>query len=97
MDRNSRFLMRSFKKYYRANTPVLPDRFSRREFGFMFFDKSFVQRHMSFRSQDDLRRFMTGQVPAHSYYSTSYYRRPDAPTMDEKGWMGAELIFDLDV
>ena len=96
MDRNSRFLMRSFKKYYRANTPVLPDRFSRREFGFMFFDKSFVQRHMSFRSQDDLRRFMMGQVPAHSYYSTSYYRRPDAPTMDEKGWMGAELIFDLD-
>lgn len=96
MDRNSRFLMKSFKKYYRANTPVLPDRFSRREFGFMFFDKSFVQRHMSFRSQDDLKRFMMGQVPAHSYYSTSYYRRPDAPTMDEKGWMGAELIFDLD-
>jgi DNA primase small subunit len=96
MDRNSRFLMKSFKKYYRANTPVLPDRFSRREFGFMFFDKSFVQRHMSFRSQDDLRRFMMGQVPAHSYYSTSYYRRPDAPTMDEKDWMGAELIFDLD-
>lgn len=96
MDGNSRFLMKSFRKYYRVNTPILPDRFSRREFGFMFFDKSFVQRHMSFRSQDDLRRFMIGQVPAHSYYSTSYYRRPDAPTMDEKGWMGAELIFDLD-
>lgn len=89
-------MMKSFRKYYRANTPMLPDRFSRREFGFMFFDKTFVQRHMSFRSQDDMRKFMIGQVPAHSYYSTSYYRKPDAPTMDEKDWMGAELIFDLD-
>lgn len=96
MDGNSRFLLKSFRKYYRVNTPIMPDRFTRREYGFMFFDKSFVQRHMSFRNPDELHRFMEGQVPAHSYYSTSYYRKPNAPTMDEKEWMGAELIFDLD-
>ena len=96
MDSNSRFLLKAFRKYYRANTPILPDRFTRREFGFMFFDRSYVQRHMSFASPEELRRFMVGQVPSHSYYSTSYYRKPDAPTMDEKDWMGAELIFDLD-
>jgi len=96
MDSNQRFLLRMFRKYYRANTPFLPDRFTRREFGFMFFDKTFVQRHIGFHSSDELHRFMESQVPSHSYYSTAYYRTPDAPTMEEKGWMGAELIFDLD-
>ena len=96
MDSNARFLLKAFRKYYRANTPILPDRFTRREFGFMFFDRTYVQRHMSFGSPQELHRFMLGQVPSHSYYSTSYYRKPDAPTMDEKEWMGAELIFDLD-
>ncbi len=96
MDSNQRFLLKTFRKYYRANTPFLPDRFTRREFGFMFFDKTFVQRHIGFHSSDELHRFMESQVPSHSYYSTAYYRTPDAPTMEEKGWMGAELIFDLD-
>ena len=96
MDSNQRFLFKAFRKYYKVNTPILPDRFTRREFGFMFFDKTYVQRHMGFSTPGDLHRFMMGQVPSHSYYSTSYYRKPDAPTMDEKGWMGAELIFDLD-
>ena len=96
MDSNQRFLLKEFRKYYRENTPILPDRFTRREFGFMFFDRNYVQRHMSFARPEDLHRFMLGQVPSHSYYSTSYYRKPDAPTMDEKGWMGAELIVDLD-
>ncbi len=96
MDSNQRFLLKAFRKYYRSNSPILPDRFTRREFGFMFFDRTYVQRHMGFARPEELNRFMIGQVPSHSYYSTSYYRRPNAPTMDEKGWMGAELIFDLD-
>lgn len=96
MDSNQRFLFKAFRKYYRVNTPIMPDRFTRREFGFMFFDKNYVQRHLSFTRPEDLHKFMLGQVPSHSYYSTSYYRKPNAPTMDEKGWMGAELIFDLD-
>ena len=96
MDSNQRFLLKQFRKYYRENTPILPDRFTRREFGFMFFDRTYVQRHMGFARPEELHKFMLGQVPSHSYYSTSYYRKPDAPTMDEKEWMGAELIFDLD-
>ncbi|MBO4798464.1 MAG: DNA primase catalytic subunit PriS [Candidatus Methanomethylophilaceae archaeon] len=96
MDANGRFLYKAFKRYYRDNRPLMPDRFTRREFGFMFFDRSFVQRHLSFRTPEELSAFMSGQIPSHSYYSTSYYRKPDAPKMDEKGWMGAELIFDLD-
>jgi len=96
MDPNSRFLLKSFRKYYKENAPLMPERFTKREFGFMFFDRQMVQRHMGFSNPDDLRKFMIAQVPSHSYYSTAYYRRPDAPTMEEKEWLGAELIFDLD-
>ncbi|MCL1810777.1 MAG: DNA primase small subunit PriS [Methanomassiliicoccaceae archaeon] len=96
MDSNSRFLLKSFRKYYRENHPIMPDRFTKREFGFMFFDRQMVQRHMSFPTPEELNRFMIAQVPSHSYYSTAYYRKPSAPTMDEKEWLGADLIFDLD-
>lgn len=74
----------------------MPERFGRREFGFMFFDRTYVQRHLSFGRTGDLHRFLIGQVPSHCYYSTAYYQKPDAPTMDEKIWLGADLIFDLD-
>ncbi|MCL2143345.1 MAG: DNA primase catalytic subunit PriS [Methanomassiliicoccaceae archaeon] len=96
MDQNSRFLLKAFRRYYKANAPVLPERFGRREFGFMFFDRTFVQRHLGFTKADDVRRFLIAQVPSHCYYSTAYYRDPAAPTMDEKMWLGADLIFDLD-
>jgi DNA primase small subunit len=96
MDANSRFLLKSFRKYYKENHPIMPDRFTKREFGFMFFDRQMVQRHMGFPTPEELNRFMIAQVPSHSYYSTAYYRKPSAPTMEEKEWLGAELIFDLD-
>jgi len=96
MDSNSRFLLKSFRKYYKDNPIIMPSRFGRREFGFMFFDRNFVQRHMGFTRPEDVNKFMVTQVPSHSYYSTAYYRKPDAPTMEEKMWLGADLIFDLD-
>jgi len=96
MDQNSRFLLKAFRRYYKNNAPVLPDRFTKREFGFMFFDRNFVQRHLGFARADDVRRFLIAQVPSHCYYSTAYYKIPAAPTMDEKVWQGADLIFDLD-
>ena len=96
MDQNSRFLLKAFRKYYKDNPIMMPSRFGRREFGFMFFDRNYVQRHMGFSRPADINRFMVTQVPSHSYYSTAYYRRPDAPTMEEKTWLGADLIFDLD-
>jgi len=74
----------------------MPDRFAKREFGFMFFDRTFVMRHLSFPKRAALRRYLVEQVPSHAYYSCAYYEKPDAPTMAEKNWLGADLIFDLD-
>jgi DNA primase small subunit len=35
-------------------------------------------------------------IPSDVYYSSAYYRQPDAPEMGMKGWVGADLIFDID-
>ncbi|MDD4669335.1 MAG: DNA primase catalytic subunit PriS [Methanomethylophilus sp.] len=95
LDANSRFLFKLFRRYYRTNEPLMPDRFTKREFGFIPFGRT-MQRHLGFTSPEDLRAFLISRVPAHSYYSTAYYRYPAKPVMEEKEWMGAELIFDLD-
>jgi len=93
---STEFLREQFRRYYRSRRPTLPDRFGRREFGFMFWTAGIVQRHVGFSKEDDLRGFLTNRVPAHAYYSSAYYETPDAKTMEEKGWLGADLVFDLD-
>jgi len=92
----TQFLKAQFHRYYDTTKPTLPDRFGRREFGFMFWTAGIVQRHLGFSREEDLRSFLTTRVPAHAYYSSAYYETPNAPTMEEKGWLGADLIFDLD-
>ena len=90
------FLHHHFQSYYRVAPVDLPDRFSRREFAFVFFGGRGMLRHLSFSKKQALYDFVGTRAPAHAYYSTAYYQTPDARTMQEKGWMGAELIFDLD-
>ena len=90
------FLRAQFHRYYDSTKPSLPDRFGRREFGFMFWTAGMVQRHLGFSKEEELKAFLTSRVPAHAYYSSAYYEKPGAPTMEEKGWLGADLIFDLD-
>ncbi|MFQ6059819.1 MAG: DNA primase catalytic subunit PriS [Thermoplasmata archaeon] len=90
------FVRSRFRDYYKECKLYLPDRHSRREFGFMFFDSDFVQRHTSFESKNELKQFLVDRVPAHVYHSAAYYEKPDAPTMAQKNWLGSDLIFDLD-
>lgn len=86
----------AFARYYDDPDLRLPPRFGRREFGFLFFDRDGMQRHTSFDRVDELTGFVQDKIPEHCYYSTAYYEQPDADTMDGKGWLGADLIFDLD-
>ncbi|HIH77191.1 MAG TPA: DNA primase small subunit PriS [Methanomassiliicoccales archaeon] len=96
MNREIEFAMDLFREYYRRSPPPAPADLRDREFGFMFFDRDFVRRHMGFLEENDYRRFLVNQVPSHAYFSSALYQRPSAPTMDLKGWKGADLIFDLD-
>ncbi|HVE53346.1 MAG TPA: DNA primase catalytic subunit PriS [Ramlibacter sp.] len=85
-----------FAWYYDHHDVPLPTRYGRREFGFMFLAKTFMVRHQAFGSAEEFHRYLVQHAPAHAYYSTAYYENPRAETMREKGWLGADLIFDLD-
>jgi DNA primase small subunit len=90
------FLQEWFRRYYRDAAIPAPRRFARREYGFVFFDQAGMTRHKGFRQHDELLELLRERAPAHVYHSSAYYETPDASTMQEKGWMGADLIFDLD-
>ena len=53
-------------------------------------------RHKSFSDMESVRNFLC-ERPQHScFYSTAYWKRPHEYKMSDKGWLGADLIFDLD-
>ncbi|MFX0198427.1 MAG: hypothetical protein ACFFCW_20090, partial [Candidatus Hodarchaeota archaeon] len=52
-------------------------------------------RHKVFRSVGALRSSLKTIVPSDVYYSSSYYEKPKEE-MKAKGWLGADLIFDID-
>jgi len=74
----------------------VPPDLEAREWGFLSFDDSGMRRHKSFSSRGELSDYVRSIVPRHVYHSAAYYQRPGAPTMKEKLWTGADLIFDLD-
>jgi len=90
------FLKKQFHWYYKNSKIGLPDRFGKREYAFILFGGKGMIRHIGFNKRKDFFDFLVDRVPCHVYYSSAYYQKPDAPTMQEKKWMGAELIFDLD-
>jgi DNA primase small subunit len=90
------FLKKRFSDYYSEAEMFLPDRFGRREWGFMFLGENFMKRHMAFFNRKELKEFLVKKIPAHVYHSAAYYETPGASTMAEKNWLGADLIFDLD-
>jgi DNA primase small subunit len=93
------FLRQRFGEYYRGSILAAPSSLPEREWGFLFFEmapKIQMRRHMAFGGKDELFNYIRTLVPAHVYYSSAYYEIPGAPTMAEKHWTGADLIFDLD-
>ncbi len=94
------WLQSRFANHYRYNPPPMPDRFTRREFGYILFPDRpgpppFI-RHKSYETADRFLWYLQKQGPHSVYYSTAYYRRPGEMKMLDKQWLGAELIFDLD-
>lgn len=91
------FIQQKFAEYYRQNSGSIeaPSSIDRREFAFLLHKEKMMMRHRGFKSVDDLRTALGDVVPAHVYYSTAYYQNPEEE-MDAKGWLGADLFFDID-
>jgi DNA primase small subunit len=94
------WLQARFARHYREQPAELPDRFTRREFGFILWPDRpgpppFI-RHRAYTDSSKLAWYMGKRGPHSAYYSTAYYRHPGEKMMVDKEWLGAELIFDLD-
>lgn len=85
-----------FGQYYRSSTFWRPPRMPKREWMFIPFGGAPPLRHKSFRSEQELRQFLSERAMHSCFYSTAYWQKPYELKMDDKNWQGADLIFDLD-
>ena len=90
------FVISLIRAYYKSTKKIATDRVEAREFGAGTFERKIAYRHLYFRDEAGLYSFLQERAPAYVSYSVAYYNRPDARPMPNKGWIGAELIFDLD-
>jgi DNA primase small subunit len=91
------FIQDKFAEYYKQQSASImaPSTLERREFGFLLLEKKVMLRHKGFRDVEALRSSLATVVPSDVYYSSAYYERPEEE-MKAKGWLGADLIFDID-
>jgi DNA primase small subunit len=52
-------------------------------------------RHLTFKSEGELKAQLVKEAPRSVYYSIAYYHEPTLP-MQEKDWKGADIAFDID-
>jgi DNA primase small subunit len=90
------FLRKTYKQFYFKNSHMIemPSKMSEREFGYIPFGEGMV-RHLSFKTGGELVAKIVKEAPSSVYCSNALYFEPTLP-IEEKGWKGAELIFDID-
>jgi DNA primase small subunit len=98
MERKEDFLRKRFRKYYYENVYKIqaPQRLSEREIGYLTFYPEKMIRHLTLRSEGELRALLIHEAPKSVYYSSAYYDDPSAP-INTRVWKGADLIFDIDL
>lgn len=91
------FVKAMFRKFYQSQSLLKSffiSKMDKREFGFSLFE-GWMLRHKLFKKVEDLEDFLRDSVPSDAYFSCAYYENPEAE-MNKKGWLGADLIFDID-
>ncbi len=94
----SRFALR-FSEYYDSISPKsiwTPPRLRTREWMFIPWGGAPPDRHRAFSDKNSLHSYLRSRAPHSCFHSTAYYQEPSQLKMAEKGWLGADLIFDLD-
>jgi len=94
----SRFALR-FSEYYQSLSVSdiwAPPRLRSREWMFIPWGSKPPDRHRALPTKGDLLSYLQTRGPHSCFHSTAYYEDPGQRKMSEKGWLGADLIFDLD-
>jgi DNA primase small subunit len=86
-----------FTQYYNENSGKIqaPSLIGKREFAFVLLKEKVMLRHRGMATVEDLRSILKETAPSDVYYSCAYYENPDK-SMETKGWLGADLVFDID-
>jgi DNA primase small subunit len=92
------FVQKLFLQYYTEcfDKVGVKRRFEEREFAALLMRDKIMVRHTSFKTRGELQDFLCSMIPSDVYYSSAYYEQPGAPEMGMKGWIGADLVFDID-
>ncbi len=95
-DKTTAFLRRTYREHYfkHHDDVEVPTMIQNREFGYIPFGKGMI-RHLSYKTSGELAADLVKQAPSSVFCSNATYSNPTL-SMDEKGWKGAELIFDID-
>ncbi|MBO3802713.1 MAG: hypothetical protein JTT11_02365 [Candidatus Brockarchaeota archaeon] len=95
-ERSIDFLKQTFSRYYSSLKSLwVPEEIEKREFGFFLGKEKAMVRHRSFDSAEKLLGFLAKEAPFDVYYSIATYDSPQE-AMSEKGWRGADVVFDID-
>jgi DNA primase small subunit len=91
-------IKKTFREYYfkKSNSIEEPSKMEHREYGYMQFGQPGMVRHLSFKSMKELDAMLVRETPCDVYCSNAYYQFPTQQPMQEKQWLGADLIFDID-
>ena len=91
------YVYSKFQEFYsNSSTAVsMPTNFEQREFAYLMFRERFMVRHRRFESMQSFRTVLARNVSSDIYHSCAYYENPDLE-MDKKGWIGSDLVFDID-
>jgi DNA primase small subunit len=90
------FLKKLFSIYYSSLEELwIPGEMEKREFGFFLGKEMAMVRHRSFESAEALHKFLVQEAPFDVYYSVATYDNPEE-VMSQKGWRGADIVFDID-
>uniref|UniRef100_A0A7C2BKK2 DNA primase small subunit PriS n=1 Tax=Thermosphaera aggregans TaxID=54254 RepID=A0A7C2BKK2_9CREN len=85
------------RSYYRKRPLQPPSEIHKREIALESLEDGVYLRHLSFAYMDRLYDYiLSKKTPLHLYYSSALYENPSAQPMEAKGWIGSELIFDID-
>lgn len=82
-------------RYYALEFAGSVAELDKREIALMY-EEGKMLRHKHFNDISQLRQYLDRFPPIHLYYSTAYYSNPSAVTMEAKGWLGADVVFDID-
>ena len=96
LDDNAKAMITPLFRDYYGHIEIRDGHIGEREFGFGDFEKKISFRHYSFSNAALLKKYIVDNAPAFISYSPAFYQEPSGRPMEKKGWLGAELVFDLD-